>query len=391
MAAAAALLGVACNAVIGLHDVPPSAPEEGGGGDAIADDATTPAADGAPEATAATDSADALGAPPDALADARDASADALAADGNTCTSTQADKHNCGQCGHDCLGGECALGQCQPFALWSAEGGASPFSLKQDDGFLYWADEIDTVGRTDKTTGTTTTLTQSNGGARSLAVDDSSVWWGDYTGIWTCAKSGCTSAGPSLVTSDGQGIDSLTIDDTHLYWADDGSGVLREVHKYGHGETGVVLLDAGASGVVADGQRVYYLTPEGGPGAVTIDDAAAPVPFPPSGGTDLFGGFLYWVGPALDTVFTAPATTLAVQQLVINRSWVAAVASDGANLYWIESPGTSNTAGKIMGCSIASCSPAQVATGYHDPTSLVVDNVAVYWNDNDGNLWKLAK
>jgi hypothetical protein len=385
-AAAAALLGVACNAVIGLHDVPPAAPDEGDGGDAAADGTMTPMADGGPEATGAADSADALG----ALPDAPDAPDDARSADGNTCTSTQADSHNCGRCGHDCLGGACALSQCTPFVLWSSEGGASPFSLQQDDGFLYWADEIETVGRTDKNTGATIALTQSNGGARPLAVDDSSVWWGDYTGIWTCPKSGC-GAGPSLVTSDGRGIDSLSIDGTYLYWADVGSGPLRQVNKFGHAETGIVLVDAGASGVVADGQRVYFLTPDGGPGAVTVDDAAAPDPFPPSGGTDLYGGFLFWVDPGFDAIYDAPTATLVEQPLVVGRASVAAVTSDGANLYWIESPGSSNTDGKIVGCAIGSCSAATIATGYHDPTSLVVDDAAVYWNDSDGNLWKLAK
>jgi hypothetical protein len=388
-AAAAALLGVACNAVIGLHDVPAAAPEEGDGGDAAPDGTMTPATDGGLEATGATDSADALGALGDATG-APDAVSDALSADAHPCTSTQADSYNCGRCGHDCLGGACALSQCTPFVLWSAEGGASPFSLEQDDGFLYWADEIETVGRTDKNTGATIALTESNPGARTLAVDDSSVWWGDYTGIWTCPKSGCGS-GPSLVTSDGQGIDSLSIDGTYLYWADVGSGPLREVRKFGHAETGVALVDAGASRVVADGQRVYFLTPDGGPGAVTVDDAGAPDPFPPSGGTDLYGGVLYWVGPAMDAIYAAPTATLVERPLVVGRASAAAVRSDGANLYWIEAPGSSNTDGKIVACAIGSCSPAPVATGYHDPTSLVVDDVAVYWNDSDGKLWKLAK
>ena len=385
---AAALVGVACNAVIGLRDVPVAAPEEeGGGSDAAADGPTVPPSDGGTDAMGATDSGDALAVSPDALPDAP---GDALSADGNPCTSTQADSHNCGRCGHDCLGGACAQSQCSPFVLWSAEGGAPPFSLKQDDGFLYWADEVETVARTDKTTGATTAFTESNGGARTLAIDDSSVWWGDYTGIWTCPKSGCGS-GPSLVTSDGQGIDSLSVDGTYLYWADVGPGLLSEVHKYGHVETGVVLLDAGASGVVADGQRVYFLTPEGGPGAVTIDDAAAPDPFPPNGGTYLYGGFLYWVDTGLDAVYDAPTATLVEVPRLTGRMSVRAVASDGANLYWIETPSTGSTAGRIMGCAIALCSAQPVATGYHEPSSLVVDDVARYWNDEDGNVWKLAK
>src|SRR5262249_35669288 len=46
-----------------------------------------------------------------------DAGADSPSAsgDGGPCVDLASDPHNCGQCGHDCGGGSCANGACQPF------------------------------------------------------------------------------------------------------------------------------------------------------------------------------------------------------------------------------------------------------------------------------------
>ena len=52
------------------------------------------------------------GAPPDAPSD------------GPSCAPNadySRDAHNCGYCGHDCLGGQCAAGNCQPTILSSSE------------------------------------------------------------------------------------------------------------------------------------------------------------------------------------------------------------------------------------------------------------------------------
>src|SRR5580698_9953333 len=35
----------------------------------------------------------------------------------STCGDTRSDSHNCGRCGHDCLGGLCSASACQPMAL----------------------------------------------------------------------------------------------------------------------------------------------------------------------------------------------------------------------------------------------------------------------------------
>jgi hypothetical protein len=55
--------------------------------------------------------------------------------------SVDSDPVNCGRCGHDCLGGTCAAGQCQPVVLMERQPFAPGFSgrwLATDGASLYW-------------------------------------------------------------------------------------------------------------------------------------------------------------------------------------------------------------------------------------------------------------
>src|SRR5262249_53063258 len=74
------------------------------------------------------------------------------ASDGYSCDAgaTQSDKHNCGRCGHDCLGGECRGGRCAPLQIAGAL--AHPLAIAaSNDGFVYWVDGQDgTIRRASK-------------------------------------------------------------------------------------------------------------------------------------------------------------------------------------------------------------------------------------------------
>lgn len=50
----------------------------------------------------------------------------------------QTDQHNCGACGHDCGGGECKLGQCQPYVLATASNGGTVSALASNGAHVYW-------------------------------------------------------------------------------------------------------------------------------------------------------------------------------------------------------------------------------------------------------------
>lgn len=55
-----------------------------------------------------------------------------------TCSAdTQTDPRNCGACGHDCLGGGCEAGRCQPVVLATVPEGVISFAI--DSTSVYWA------------------------------------------------------------------------------------------------------------------------------------------------------------------------------------------------------------------------------------------------------------
>src|SRR5579859_928196 len=52
------------------------------------------------------------------------------------CGDVETDPHNCGRCGHDCFGGACISGGCQPVVLASGQNDSSAIAL--DAKNVYW-------------------------------------------------------------------------------------------------------------------------------------------------------------------------------------------------------------------------------------------------------------
>lgn len=143
-----------------------------------------------------------------------------------TCGDTSSDPHNCGQCKHDCLGGACDSGKCQPFVL--AQNLDHPLGIGLSQGKLYLGIEgalleIGTDGKDSK-------AVVSNVRPKYIWGTDTDVFFsrdGDTIERWPHSSDGKT----ELVLG-APAVSGVSLSPTHLYFtryqgANQGGGVYR--------------------------------------------------------------------------------------------------------------------------------------------------------------------
>jgi hypothetical protein len=320
----------------------------------------------------------------------------------NTCVDLMTDGKNCGACGHDCLGGSCSEGVCQPIELAQYTGNAEIIYVGSQD--VYVTNDEGYVGRAAKDgtdlkppampglttaafTGTTlledgdrlffvwvdsvirlaycvpescdATITPVGGlYTQYFAIDptDQRIAWIDYspTQVWVAPTTGTVSGAP--VTSGG--LDT-TASGSPLFYAQGGlfmaNGTALErlpisggsfVGVTSSGTTRVTILGANSTNIyLYDGTSVVF-TPlpagDGGSAHKLLDTALAP---------NVDGRFVvddtsaYWVSNgAIETCQISDCMN--TQKAVPSQSGieVADVGLDPAALYWTNySDGTSSS------------------------------------------------
>ncbi len=88
--------------------------------------------------------------------------------------------HSCGYCGHDCLGGACEDGMCQPYLLAEAQG--APYDLIVDDKNAYWVNRsFNTVMQTAKDGGgPVEQVAGGQNGPTGITEHAGKLYWADF-------------------------------------------------------------------------------------------------------------------------------------------------------------------------------------------------------------------
>jgi len=242
---------------------------------------------------------------------------------------TQTDPHHCGVCGHDCLGGACQAGACQPVVLATDPNRVSGFTI--DATSVYW------------TTGST--------------GYDAGVGLSNGT-VSKCPLSGCTGSPTTLATGQ-DGPESIWVSGNTLYWNNfNGASFMQCSVDCNDNATVFVkwaALGPGAGFAVNATQAFFTSAPLGG----LIEEC------PVSG--------------------CGNPVTFASGQQTPNQ-----IVIGGANLCWIDL-GTMVESGNvvsffdggIMTCPVGGCDggPTALARGLSYPLSLAVDGTTAYWID----------
>ncbi len=334
--------------------------------------------------------------------------------DAGPCGDTTSDPHDCGRCGHDCLGGTCDAGVCQPVAIVPGSAGYRPWQLALTDTAVYFTDTVNGQIAVVNKDGTGLQALDSSGFRdNALGVDDAGVFFSDLNdnAIVHCTLTSC-GAGPTIlaIVPSGGDVMSLALD-RGISFVDNMCNLYRLPARQPGTPTALVLSDGGSPcpyAVQSDGTYLYVANDTGevmrmgldGGGVRSLSGSQS---VPLANGLAVDSQAVYWVQQ--DPSFSLPGT-INVAGLDGSNPHVLAggqanpehIATDGTNVYWTATGfGSSGNSGTVEMCAPADCQPVTLASKQPNPSYIAVDAVAVYWTDYagvnnfPGTVMKVAK
>ncbi len=374
--AAFVLLGpllAGCGLLLGVDDLAYVGPDAGADLDAAPGEE-------APIADAGTD-------------DRTDANGDGGGCDADVMTSPT----SCGACGHDCLGGACDGGVCEPVLVTTGTGLQSLAS----DGTTLFLRDVGAVhacpvsGCADAGTilATTTDITP----ARRVRVTSTRVLWNEGVHVYACAKTGCAPKVDILQNAaNSRSVFDVWVSDA-IFWIAQANGVGPYAYTVGScpiNGGACKTLTSGADqylGIVAGSGFDVYWTVAGGtvrhcvgvcsPDAST--SATTALTNPSSLALD-DGGL--WAGYSGGLAWLTTDLSKAVP--ISSSGYVTRVLQDGADVFYIEA-----TKREVRRCpaKAGACSPKTLATTSANFTDIAADPKAVYWIEGTKQVWRLAR
>jgi hypothetical protein len=365
---------VACRSILGIED------------GQLLPDAEAPV-DGAIPTDAATESAP-LEAGPDV--------------DGNACgADLSTDPLNCGTCGHDCLGGTCSLGVCQPVTIQAGiEGTETVTDFAIDSTWIYYLFVANTgdhsLQKVPLAGGTPQTLVDLGTEAGTdLFVDATFAYWisADASGQPQLRKAPLASGAASTVAdplgSSSADVPAVATDGVSMYWADP-SGTISKVSLGGGTPAALATTQSVASTpvVAVDTTSFYWTTTTydlkkvglNGGTPILVVSASSGLGF--AGGMAVNTSFAYWNGSG---IWEAPVVGGVPTQLVGSGS-TGHIVIDSASIYW-------NDSATVYQVPLGGGNPVTLATTspISTPRGLAVDATALYWAPGDARIYRLAK
>jgi hypothetical protein len=322
--------------------------------------------------------------------------------DGASCVGDlKTDRANCGRCGHDCLGGDCTDGVCQPVTLVQNEPQLGAIAVDGDTA--YWVANyaihkcaVAGCGGVPTAVGTVTAS------ATRIVVRGPHLAWatggvlqaGD---VFTCPIAGCGGAPTKLGSGSGSGNpNSLAADTTNVYWSNTAS-TNGEIVKCAWGGAPTTFASARPypAGLVDDGTNLYWIeetsnnyriagcptdTCAGGPKVMVSDSGISNLA---SNGTNLV-----WQGNNGISTCTLPACAMATSLSASVPATSGAMTLGSAYVYWVDGSGI------VQECALAGCggNPTPLASGQSAVYGITSDALAVYWTSfSSGRVMKVAK
>ncbi len=338
------------------------------------------------------------------------------------CVNLMTSSTDCGKCGHDCGGGLCSMGVCQPNVIATGLTGVDAIALDKDR--IYWSTYKDptslhalpksTIGLTMPTTIPINAPT----GVTNLITDGAVALFGATPANASTLYFTTSTSGTFRMAADGSGViqhigttcqsGAMAVEGPYVFWTDGCIG--GEVNRYDTGANTQLVFGVGETysaitSIAIDATNVYWGEDGGNGGPIGIyDTAISGAACAEMGGTTPCVHFettptpgllsqdsnnIYWWADGTPYgIFKASKTTKAITQLANTGSDVDGLVTDGINVYWIENKNYlySVPVGTTTVCATGQCTLIDgEGTGEGSLIeAIAIDDQAVYWQHNQG-------
>jgi hypothetical protein len=263
---------------------------------------------------------------------------------GSVCNGTcevDSDPLNCGACGHDCFGGACEAGRCQPVVLATDELGVWAIAVDETHVYRGYSSEEPAIKRARIDGGDKETLsTTKHASTFMMLVDATHLYWtyrSDTHRVMRMPKAG----GAETVLADGAYPTGIAVDVEYVYWANYFLGEVRKVPLAGGTASTISDNEPGAAYITTGGGRVIWTNEhwEDHVGKVRAWSASGTQTLASKQGRPHFvttdGVYAYWTAPTDGTVMRALLEGGAgAETLASGEEGAGGIMRDGELLYW---------------------------------------------------------
>lgn len=333
------------------------------------------------------------------------------AAGSTGCGNLQSDDRNCGSCGHDCLGGGCIAGQCQPKLIARYLG--RPHHLAVSETHVCYKAESNYVGCSKKDGSELRPFAYP--GTTAVAAPGSLIWvdsgrllfvWAPPGMAWRLGVCSLASCDTTLVPAGEDGTQHAAVDPiAHRFLWQQSDGFYALSAQGGALPTKVPTsaLPTGSARPMTYGKGNLYFASDTGIYRLPVNETGTlttPVLISTSGATSGYGKgiaandeMLFWIfGTGIHAV-PLPNGIGGESNIVVHGASASSLVVDSDSLYWV-------SGGEIETCQIAACSTTRrsLFLPEPEPNDVAIDEVSIYWvswadaaGTMAGKVWRVAK